>query len=86
MKRIYLVSLVLGTALFLFAIAMLIFASIDLKFDLPFKTVRFSMVAGIVLALISVPGLAKTKEQRGFEVKLTGQPPVLREKEKNDHG
>jgi hypothetical protein len=26
------------------------------------------------------------ESQRGFEVKLTGETPVLREKEKNDHG
>ena len=31
--------------------------------------------------------LRPPRKQRGFEVKpITGQPPVLREKEKNDHG
>ncbi len=67
MKRIYLALLVLGSASFLFSVAMLIFASINHDFDLPFTTVKFLMVAGIVLVPLGVPGLAKTKQQRGFE-------------------
>jgi hypothetical protein len=66
---------------------MLIFASMNHEFDLPLNVVRFSMVAGIVLIMLGIPGLAKTKQRRGFEVKLTSEKPVRPEKERdNDHG
>jgi hypothetical protein len=54
---------------------------------LPFITLAL-LAIGVVLALvIRHLASAQPRERRGFEMKpITGQPPVLEEKEKNDHG
>lgn len=44
------------------------------------------VVVSVITGVLMMPTLLRRKqEKRGFETKITGMPPVLREKD-NDHG
>jgi hypothetical protein len=87
MRTVLLISFGVGAGLFLFAVGSLFYAGFDHQFDLPFRTVRFAMCAGIVLLMLGSIGLVRRKDHRGFEVKLTtGTTPVIEKNDETTHG
>jgi len=92
MKRLPFILTVGGLASFATAMSLIGAATVRHDFDLPFRLVQFTMVAGIVLLMIGIAGWAtandaERRRRGGFEVKLSaGITPVIEKKDETTHG
>ena len=85
MKRLLWAIFVIGVASLASFLGMLALSMPGHRIEIPFGVVKWSMIIGIIFITAGSFVFAKSKEQRGFEVKLTDRNSVTAKKE-NDHG